>query len=76
MVARTMRLIFLATTNDFDCATVHNRSFAKDQLTILEVRPRLRADTLVPGFTDAQMEAEVAASRMLEVNCDGKGLQE
>lgn len=35
-----------------------------------------KAAKLVLGFTDAQMEAEVAASRMLEVNCDGKGLQE
>ena len=35
-----------------------------------------KAAKLVLGFTDAQMEAEVAARRMLEVNCDGKGLQE
>lgn len=35
-----------------------------------------KAAKLVLGFTDAQMEAEVAASRMLEVNCDGQGLQE
>ena len=26
---------------------------------------------LVLGFSDAQMDAEVAAGRMLEVNCDG-----
>lgn len=35
-----------------------------------------KAAKLVLGFTDAQMEAEVAANRMLEVNCDDKGLQE
>lgn len=33
-----------------------------------------KAAKLVLEFTDAQMEAEVAAGRMLEVNCNGQGL--
>ena len=35
-----------------------------------------KAAKLVLGFTDAQMDAEVAAGRMLEVNCDEQDLQE
>ena len=35
-----------------------------------------KAAKLVLGFADAQMDAEVAAGRMLEVNCDEQDLQE
>lgn len=35
-----------------------------------------KASKLVLGFTDAQMDAEVATGRMLEVNCDVQDLQE
>ena len=35
-----------------------------------------KAAKLVLGFSDAQMDAEVAAGRMLEVNCDEQDLQE
>ena len=35
-----------------------------------------KAAKLVLGFTDAQMDAEVAAGRMLEVNCDDQDIQE
>ncbi len=35
-----------------------------------------KAAKLVLGFADAQMEAEVAAGRMFEVNCDEQDLQE
>ena len=35
-----------------------------------------KAAKLVVGFADAQMDAEVAAGRMFEVNCDEQDLQE
>ncbi|ARR57872.1 type II toxin-antitoxin system RelE/ParE family toxin [Rhizobium pusense] len=35
-----------------------------------------KAAKLVLGFADAQMDAEVAAGRMFEVNCDEQDLQE
>ena len=35
-----------------------------------------KAAKLVLGFADAQMDAEVAAGRMFEVNCDEQGIQE
>lgn len=35
-----------------------------------------KAAKLVLGFADAQMDAEVAADRMFEVNCDEQDLQE
>ena len=35
-----------------------------------------KAAKLVLGFADAQMDAEVAAGRMLEVNCDDQDIQE
>ena len=35
-----------------------------------------KASKLVLGFADAQMDAEVAAGRMFEVNCDEQDLQE
>ena len=35
-----------------------------------------KAANLVLGFADAQMDAEVAAGRMFEVNCDEQDLQE
>ena len=35
-----------------------------------------KAAKLVLGFGDAQMDAEVAAGRMFEVNCDEQDLQE
>lgn len=35
-----------------------------------------KAAKLVLGFVDAQMDAEVAAGRMFEVNCDEQDLQE
>lgn len=35
-----------------------------------------KAAKLVLGFEDAQMDEEVAASRMFEVNCDDQDLQE
>ncbi len=35
-----------------------------------------KAAKLVLGFADAQMDAEVAAGRMFEVNCDEQNLQE
>jgi len=48
--------------------------FAKSDLANLEDDEEAafkRAAKLVLGFSDAQMDAEVAAGRMLEVNCDG-----
>ena len=53
--------------------------FAKSDLANLEDDEEAafkRAAKLVLGFSDAQMDAEVAAGRMLEVNCDDKDLQE
>lgn len=35
-----------------------------------------KAAKLVLGFADAQMDAEVSAGRMFEVNCDEQDLQE
>jgi hypothetical protein len=34
-----------------------------------------KAAKLVLGFSDTQMDAEVAAGRMLEVNCNDQGIQ-
>jgi len=48
--------------------------FAKSDLANLEDDEEAafkRAAKLVLGFSDARMDAEVAAGRMLEVNCDG-----
>ena len=48
--------------------------FAKSDLANLEDDEEAafkRAAKLVLGLSDAQMDAEVAAGRMLEVNCDG-----
>ena len=53
--------------------------FAKSDLANLEDDEEAafkRAAKLVLGFSDVQMDAEVAAGRMLEVNCDEQGIQE
>lgn len=51
--------------------------FAKSDVANLDEAEELifkKAAKLVLGFTDAQMDAEVATGRMLEVNCDDQGL--
>jgi hypothetical protein len=53
--------------------------FAKSDMANLDDAEEVflkKAAKLVLGFTDAQMDAEVAAGRMLEVNCDDQDLQE
>jgi hypothetical protein len=53
--------------------------FAKSDMANLDDAEEVifkKAAKLVLGFTDVQMDAEVAAGRMLEVNCDDQGLQE
>jgi hypothetical protein len=53
--------------------------FAKSDMANLDAGDEAymkKAAKLVLGFTDAQMNAEVDAGRMLEVKCDDKDLQE
>lgn len=53
--------------------------FAKNDMANLDNAEETylkKAAKLVLGFTDAQMDTEVAAGRMLKVNCDDQDLQE
>lgn len=54
-------------------------AFAKSDMANLDDAEEAylkKAAKLVLGFADAQMDAEVAAGRMFEVNCDEQDLQE